>query len=561
MKIIKTSLYILTIIMFIPLFSCLDLTELNQDPNNPEEVSSNYILTYVLTNTAKTYSSMGDWNSNVAGAMQYIQQGTEFQSYRINHYNWDRGSWANFYNLLRNVEIINEDAIKDENLMFEAISLTLRAFLFGTVTDLFGDCPYSESLEADNELYFPKYDEQKDIYKGVLEDLKKADELFANPGINDFLIAPNSDVLYGGDPVKWRKFNNALRLRYCMRLYHKKNEMSDAGINILSEFSDAASFTFTDNSDNAEIKYLGTTWTNSFSGGPLNESNPPFRTKPCATIVNKLKSLNDPRLHRWITPVQYKWDSEVTEMSDKSIANLFGEMYDVKFRPLSAQSNVDTSLYVGLPMGLAAQDALNFNKGDDTGSYHSEMSPYISFLHERFRKNTEEYLKMNLISYSEVEFLLAEASILGDFSISGSTSEHYRNGVVASLNYWGISDGVNGFSFEDYFSNDKVDIDTAPDKQERIIEQKWISLWFNVEAWFDWRRTGYPALEAGPVAEFGPALPVRFMYPEPNQDEKYLVNYDVAVGKLESTIYVPGGQSKDHPYSKIWLIQNTGKPY
>lgn len=561
MKIIKTSLLILTITVFVPLFSCLDLTELNQDPNNPEKVSSNYVLTYVLTNTAKTYSNLGNWDSNVAGTMQYIQQGTEYQSYRINHYDWDRGSWANFYNLLRNVEIINENAIEDENLMFEAISLTLRAFLFGTVTDLFGDCPYSESLEANNELYFPRYDDQKDIYKGVLEDLKRANELFSNPDINDFLIAPNSDVLYGGDPVKWRKFTNALRLRYCMRLFDKKSEMSEAGLDIVSEFNDAASFTFTGNSDNAEINYLGTTWANSFSGGPLNESNPPFRTKPCATIVDKLKSVNDPRLYRWIAPVQQKWDIGVTEITEKTVENLFGEAYNVQYRPVSAQSNVDTSLYIGLPMGITAQDATIFNKGDDTDTYHSERSPYISFLHERFRQNAEEYLKMNLISYSEVEFLLAEASLLGDFSISGNAAEHYRNGIISSLNYWGISDGLNGFSMEDYFSDEKVNFDATPNKLERIIEQKWISLWFNVESWFDWRRTGYPILKAGPVAEFGDALPLRFMYPEPNQDEKYLVNYNAAVEKLEPTIFVPSGQSKDHSYSKMWLIQNTGKPY
>jgi len=561
MKIIKIRTILLVMIVFMPLFSCLDLTELNQDPNNPEKVSSNYVLTYVLTNTARTYSGLGDWDSNVAGTMQYIQQGTEYQSYRINHYNWDRGSWANFYNLLRNVKIINENAVEDENLMFEAISLTLRAFLFGTVTDLFGDCPYSESLEADNELYFPKYDDQKSIYKGVLEDLKRANELFANPSINEFSIAPTSDVLYGGDPVKWRKFTNALRLRYCMRLFNKKTEMSEAGLNIVTEFNDAASFTFTGNSDNAEVKYLGTMRANSFSGGPLNESNPPFRTKPCATIVNKLKSMDDPRLYRWIAPVQQKWDYEVTEITEKTVENLFGETYNVQYWPASTQSNVDTSLYVGLPMGITAQDAMNFNKGDDTGTYHSERSPYISFLHERFQKNVEEYLKMNLIAYSEVKFLLAEASLLGDFSISGSAAEHYRDGVIASLNYWGVSDGLNGFNLESYFSNENVDFDATPNKLERIIEQKWISLWFNVEAWFDWRRTGYPVLKAGLVAEFGDALPLRFMYPEPNQDEKYLMNYNTSVERLEPTVYVPSGQSKDHSYSRMWLIQNTGKPY
>ena len=93
------------------------------------------------------------------------------------------------------------------------------------------------------------------------------------------------------------------------------------------------------------------------------------------------------------------------------------------------------------------------------------------------------------------------------------------------------------------------------------MEKKWIALWLNIEPWFDWRRTGYPDLKTGPVAEYGAALPLRYMYPEPNQDEKYMVNYNEAVERLEPTIYVPTGQSNDHTYSKIWVIQDTGKPY
>ena len=33
-----------------------------------------------------------------------------------------------------------------------------------------------------------------------------------------------------------------------------------------------------------------------------------------------------------------------------------------------------------------------------------------------------------------------------------------------------------------------------------------------MEAWFDWRRTGYPEIIPGPAA-FIPTVPVRFMYP------------------------------------------------
>ena len=60
---------------------------------------------------------------------------------------------------------------------------------------------------------------------------------------------------------------------------------------------------------------------------------------------------------------------------------------------------------------------------------------------------------------------------------------------------------------------------------------------------------------------YSAGIPLRFAYPNPNQDEKYLVNYNAAIERLEPTVYVPAGQSKDHVMSKIWVIQGTGKPF
>ena len=93
------------------------------------------------------------------------------------------------------------------------------------------------------------------------------------------------------------------------------------------------------------------------------------------------------------------------------------------------------------------------------------------------------------------------------------------------------------------------------------MEQKWLAEWLSLEPWLNWSRTGYPDLKTGPVASYGAALPLRLQYPTPNSDEKYMINYNEAVDRLEKTIYVPTGQSKDHSYSKTWVIQNTGKPH
>lgn len=558
MKTIKIKIIIALTILF-QMTSCLDLNELNEDPNNPVSVSSNYILTYVLTGTAKTYKSLGDLNTGVAGAMQYIQMGTNASMPEVNQYLWTASSWNGYYDLLRNVDLIHEKSITEDNKFFEAISLTLRAFLFGTLTDLYGDVPYSESLKASEGIFFSKYDDQKNIYKGVLEDLKDAEAILGSSDISNYKIAAASDVLYGGNPAKWRKFVNSLRLRYAMRLIDKKSEMSSLGIDIVSEFNAASAQAFSSSSDEAVVNYLGTTAENSAKGGLLNSPNPGYSTKMCTAILSKLKSTNDPRLHRWLTPVQYKWDYNATSTTDVTVKNSFGESFTVTVMP-TTDTSLDTSLYIGLPPNIALMDAQLYNKGNGPAFPQPERSPYISFLHSRFRANSETYIKMDLMMYSEVEFLLAEAAQRGGFSVSDPET-HYKNGILASMKRWGITDGANGFSFNTYYSNSNISYTGASNKLERIIGQKWISLWLNVESWFDYRRTGYPALVVGPVTEYGAALPLRFIYPVPNQDAKYLVNYNEAVDKLETTSYVPTGQSKDHSYSRMWILQGTGKPY
>ncbi len=558
MKTIKIKIIIALTLLF-QMTSCLDLNELNISPNSPVNVSSNYILTYVLTGSARSYSAYGDVASWVSGAMQFNQNGTNQGAGEVNQYLWPNTSWSGHYDYLRNIKIIHDKSITEKNKFFEAISLILRAFNYGIITDLYGDVPYSESLLASEGTYFSKYDDQKYIYKGILEDLKNASAILADPGISAYKIDANADVLYKGLPDKWLKFSNSLRLRYCMRVLSKKADMTSIGVDIVSEFNAASAYAFTNTTDEAYVSFLGITASNSAPGGILNAANPNFLTKPCRTLVDTLKSRNDPRLQRWAEPVLRKWDLNGSALTTKSYKNIFGETYSVIYCP-TTNTALDTSLYVGLPQNMAVINLLTYNKGNDIAVYPPEKSPYISWLHSRYRANTETYIRMDLMMYSEVEFLLAEAAQIGGFSATDPET-HYKNGILASMKRWGIADGTGGFSFYTYYSSPKVSYVNATNKLERIIGQKWIALWLNIEAWFDWRRTGYPVLKTGPATQYGAAAPLRYMYPVPSQDPKYLVNYTAAVAKLEVTSFVPTGQSKDHTYSKMWLLQGTGKPY
>lgn len=555
------TILILAAWLFFPLSACNDLSDINVSPNNVAEVSSNYILTYVLTEYSKSYNYLGRDGNNISGAIQYTQRGTDFGALRVNSYDWEPESWSNYYHLLRNNEIMYNKAIEEEHPFFEGVSLIMKSLIFGLITDLHGDNPYSESLKANEEIYFPKYDEQKNIYKGILEDLRAANGMLTNVNLELTPIDESADVIYGGDPDKWRRFANSLRLRYCMRLYNKRADMDAIGVNIINEFNDAISFVFESNDDSAIMEFLGVTGNNSSPGGPLNSANPNYGFKPCQTLVEKLISVNDPRLYRWLQPVIRKWDVNVTEETERTITNIFGESQSVIYTPTSIPDEVDTSLYVGLPPGLSGSIALDYNKGDDPNEYPSENNPFISYLHNNYREDANKFVDVKLMTLSEVEFILAEAAFLGDFNVPGSAEDHYRNGIEASFDDNAIDEATGGFDFDNYYNNPDVNLIDAPDKLERIIEQKWMSHWMGIESWFDWRRTGFPDLKTGPVTLYGDKLPLRFMYPSPNLDPQYLENYDEAIDRLENTPNVPTGQSKDHSYSKMWLLQGTGKPW
>jgi hypothetical protein len=556
MKFIQNKNWIITLTLGCLLFSCQDLTEIDKNPNSPEDVSSNYIMTYVLSNTGKTFFSLGKDGSKIGAAMQYMQAGTNEGAAVINQYAWTQEAWDGYFDILRNNQLIYNKGVKDNNRFFQAISLTMKSLIWGLLTDLYGDVPYSDALKASSGTFFPKYDDQATVYKGIMTDLKQAVTLLNSLETKD-AVSSTSDILYKGDGTKWRKFANSLRLRYAMRLADKRSEMSTLGINIQTEFTEAAADAFTANGDDASIAFLGVSADNSAPGGPLNASNPNYLLKPGKPFVDKLIALNDPRLQRWIQPVLRKWDTKVTKETTVTVKNSYGESYSVIYVPTTA-TNLDTSLYVGLPIGLPITQAVTYNKGNDATAYNNERSPYISFLHERYRKNTDTYVPMNLMTYHEVEFILAEAALAGNFGATDAEG-HYKKAIRASMDKAGVF--TISYDFDKYYAQSTVSYASATNKLERLMEQKWLSSWFSIQSWFDWRRTGFPALKAGEVAQYGKALPIRYMYPVPNQDPSYLTNYNSAVDRLGSTNFIPTGQSKDHPYAKMWLIQGTGKPW
>jgi len=534
------------------LFSCEDLTEVNKNPNGIEatDVNPDLILPTVLTEGAKAYTNLGF--GDVAGVMQHTQYDAWADSH--NDYNWYDQSWSAYYGVLRNNKLLYDRGVELESKFHQGVALTMKSFMFGLITDLWGDAPYSAALNGETpgiENSQAKFDNQEDIYKGIIADLKTANQLLAdfdaeNPGYKN-----DVDVYFEGNALAWRKMANSLVLRYYLRISSKLP--SDAKTGIDQIVSNPAQFPIiTDPSDDAAMDYAGHNADDSWpSNSVYDASGSNFRRiKMCATFVDKLQSLNDPRLDLWAKKIETPLfvDNTMLPGGDEIIDGVRHLAPDVVEGVI-----IDTDPdYVGIPPSFSAlPSAYNMNPTPGQLSYN----PHVSFLSDMYQEAKGDLLKARLISAAEVQFILAEAALIdGD---KDEAADRYNAAIAASLQTWGLGD-----AYDDYMAQPAVVFDkTAPFEklQQLIIEQKWIASWtVATESWFDYRRTGFPDLATG-ISAKRDKMPLRFYYMQAeirlNAD-----NTSSAIDKLEVTGFSQA-DGKNSAWSRPWLIQGTGKPW
>jgi Starch-binding associating with outer membrane len=222
-----------------------------------------------------------------------------------------------------------------------------------------------------------------------------------------------------------------------------------------------------------------------------------------------------------------------------------GAKFTRHYNPKLYTGTLDTNEYVGVPAGLRQPDYYNNNPTPG----QTVQNQHVSQLAEIYRGSSGGLLKARLASSAETAFILAEAAQKG-WAV-GTAATHYNAGVKNSLETWGV-----GSQYDAYIAKPGVAYNNT---LERIMEQKWISNWtMATEAWFDYRRTGLPALKAG-QASAEPVLPVRFNYGD-NEVNFNRTNADAAINKLETTKH-SGLRGKNSQWSKPWLVQGTNKPW
>lgn len=357
-------------------FSCkAELSDININPNATEDPLPDYLLTATEKKAADLY-----WGSenNYNSSLLFVQHWAKIQYTEPDCYILSNSSFTSLWNTGYTQIITNLNSILDltdekANSNYKGVALTLRSWAFLLLTDAYGDIPYSEVGKS----IIPKYDNQKDVYFGLLADLENSLTLFNEKGQKI-----SGDIIYSGNILSWKKFVNALKLRIALRISDKEPEKAKS---VIASVLNGSAGLINSNTETAQFIYTASPQQNPFSAS--FETRDDYRVSK--TVVDRLSAINDPRL------------------------------------AVFAQKPTDTSVpnYVGVPNGLSTTDAnnLGFAKTSKPGSYFLKAeSPAVFY------------------SYAEVLFNLSEAAARG-FSTQNS-EELYNKAITASLNQFGITD-------------------------------------------------------------------------------------------------------------------------
>lgn len=544
----QISIVLLTLFIFT---SCseqlLREDELLRKRDAVESATPNLLLSSVIQKSAYLYQGLGGVNSKTLAATVQYMQGNRTSDNNI-YKEFERPK-SDLYSITGEIKLVQaaiDDMHKKGLKTHEGIFLIFKSLLWSVATDLYGDIYYTEGLHGRDGILFPKFDEQKNIYPALIQDLKDAATLIA-AGTDP--IDKTYDILYAADKTKWIKFANSLRLRLLMRASKNlPNAASEiAAVAALPLMSDVA--------DNAAIPYLTGDRTYSWPMGSsyMGYTDNFLLMRPCKTLVDSLKALNDERLKVWVAPIEKPWTNTLDSLkvnggsrtiTQKGYTYTYKWEYIDRSKPVikaSAKLILDSlTIYAGYPAGIY-EDVLAAN-----GSYEfpdTKWNYKISIFSKLLNENAHALLKASMLQADEVQFLLAEAHVKG-YITAGSAETYYKKGVEFALKRWGEPLPAN------YFNNKAAKypaIGTVNQKLAKIALQKWLGLFMmGTEAYADFRRTRLPAIELNGSLKSGIyKFPLRYRYPETELNNN-AQNYQQAISRLDKG---------DTEFSKMWLIQ------
>jgi hypothetical protein len=428
---------------------------------------------------------------------------------------YDASIWNNSYSSASTAkEIQNLTAENPDLSNLSGIAFIVQLLNLELITDVYGDCPYSQALQAKTgNVVLPVYDKQSDIYPSMLNSL---DSVLST--LDAGKAKPTNDLIYGGDIAKWKRFGYSLMLRMAMRL----TKVDAATAQKYAEKA-AAGGTFSGVADNAFVAFDHADGYNNANTSALQVPEDFSQVRWSKVLIDYLKANDDPRV------------SVVAEVPKQGSANNLNESLD---------GDHTFAKQIGMPNGYdqngGATDISKASNYPGTSPADPSIAGDKEFKVGLYSRPTTALYVRDLstpgaiLTYGETELLLAEAAVRG-WNVGGTAASHYHNGVsgaIQSLAGFNAAGAIPAATAEAYATAHPLDESSATASLMQINMQYWATegtLFNFIEAWNNWRRSGYPVLT--PVVYTGNfttgQIPRREIYPssEPSTNGE---NYNAA---------------------------------
>lgn len=516
MKKIKQVIFIFAALLLIG--GCdKDFVEVNTDPFAINEIEPGLLF----AGAQRTY--LGGWEGEHTIVQQFVNPfndgATLFVNFNENVDNFQNGCWGSYSGSIKNfVHILHLLEGTTDKVNLQSMTRIWKAQAMMIMVDTYSNVPYfNVGLAAimGEEYFYPSYDNDEAIYEDLYNEITEAlDNL--NPS-GDFVA---DDLFFGANAyypsndaatqvAKWKKLGNSVLLRLGMR--YSKLDPTKAE-SIVAEAFDGG--VMTSNEDNAFVVYDGTKYTNGSNNGLVN--NQPKFYYAAEPFVDHLKNTNDPRSKYMIA------------------------MFDDPGDPLgTAVPGVDLEDQFGVPVGVVrtALPDPPYRGVKEQGYDYSQMNVNVmaSLLAPSF-----------YLTYAQTSLLLAEAAHRG-WIPGGETAaqQYYEDAIRADMDVMALYISETGSSYapisgaeqDAYIAQANVAYNAA-NALDLINTQYWVVCLRNgAEAWSNFRRSGYPALNRNEwddqLLEYGgDGFVHRYTYPDAELSNNKS-NYQAAVAALE----------------------------
>lgn len=456
------------------------LTDLNRNPNSPEDVPATTLFTYA------SQVAVGRWlgaGYSLRGADLVIQHLAQVQYPDEDAYSrLTGGATEGYFNGAYQTEL--QDLTKvikkgDEASLpgTSAPAQVMRAWVFSMLTNTWGDIPYFQALAGDSVggSLAPVYDSQLDIYTDLMGRLAAASTALGSAANT----LGDADPIYEGDPLLWQKFANSLRARLALTLINQNPTLATSE---LAAAINAPGGLIDENAENALLAWPGdglynNPWSNNF------QSRDDHRLS--ITLVDVLAARSDPRIAAFaMTATRDTVDSpEISKYCPGGISPCYVGL-----------QNALTQATAGVYIPYTSRPTAAMYPGVTTyGTFGGSGASFPSFV----------------FTAAEGNHILAEAA---ERSIGGllpaQAAAFYNAGIDASMRQWGITSAatITAYQAANPYTPGAAGL-------VQIATEKWIALFTDGgTAWTEWRRTCVPASIAPGPAAINPTVPRRFEY-------------------------------------------------